>query len=103
MIQEEHSSFTRAKALSEPWRSHFPKSTEEVRAWQPFIVRRVLTRRVMIVAKTRVECAWAAYMDAVPGCNHDSEQEAVLRHGDKLLEETARFFFPEFDWVPYAV
>jgi len=97
-----HPSFVRAAALEEPLRSHFPKSAEEAAAWQPWILRRALSMRVLVVARTRVECAWAAYCDAVPGMNHVHEMADVLDHGDKLPEHVARALFPEFDQVPYA-
>ncbi len=98
----EHPSFTRAKALPEPLRSHFPKSVEEAKEFQPRIRRRALASTVLVVAKTRVECAWACYCDSVPGQNHDNEEAEVLRHGDKLDEGLARVLFPEFEKVPYA-
>ena len=44
----------------------------------------------------------AAYCDAVPGYDHDSEQEAVLNHGDKIDERLAIVLFPEFHGIPYA-
>ncbi len=98
----EHPSFTRAKALPEPLRSHFPKSAEEERAFEPRVIRYALAGRVLVVANTRVECVWCAYCDAVPGINHDYEEQAVLRHGDKLGEKIARVLFPQFKDVPYA-
>jgi len=61
-----------------------------------------LAHCVLAVACTRIECAWAAYIDAVAGVNHDREMDAVLRHGAKLLEPVARILFPEFTEVPYA-
>ena len=71
-------------------------------AWQPIKVRRVLSMRVLAVAVTRVEGAWCAYVDAVPGVNHELEQEAVLANGDKLDESVARALFPSFDFLPYS-
>ncbi len=98
----EHPSFVRAKALPEPLRSHFPKNQEEAREFVPQIAVRALASKVLVVANTRVECAWSAYCDAVPGMNHDHEVQPVLEHGSKLLEEVARALFPRFDDVPYA-
>lgn len=97
-----HPSFVRASALDEPMRSHFPKSPEEARAFEPMIRHRALSSRVLAVAQTRVECAWVAYCDAVPGQNHSLERDAVLAHGAKLDERVARALFPEFVKVPYA-
>ena len=97
-----HPSFIRAAALSEPLRSHFPKSADEARAFEPLIRARALSSRVLVVARTRVECAWAAYVDAVPGMDHRREREPVLDHGAKVDETLARVLFPEFADVPYA-
>lgn len=98
----EHPSFTRAKALSEPLRSHFPKSQEEAQNWTPQIRHRALSRNVLVAARTRIECAWVAYVDAVPRRDHDFECGNVLKHGAKLPEKVARALFPQFDEVPYA-
>ena len=97
-----HPSFRRAALLDEPLRTHFPKSREEAAAFVPIVRRRALASRVMAVARTRVECAWAAYIDAVPGYDHRTEHTAVLDHGSKLDESVARVLFPEFAEVPYA-
>jgi hypothetical protein len=99
----EHPSFTRAKTLSEPMRSHFPKSREEATEFIPMVRARALSSRVLVVARTRVECAWNAYVDAVPGLDHRRERDAVLDHGAKLDETMARILFPEFNEVPYAL
>lgn len=99
---EEHPSFVLARSLPEPWRSHFPKSAAECEGWRPLVRRLALARRVLMVATTRIECAWAAYGDAVAGENHDQEWQAVLAHGAKLSERCARAVFPEFEEVPYA-
>ena len=97
-----HPSFVRAASLPEPLRSYFPKSAEEVERWTPLIRTRALASRVLAVAQTRVECAWAAYVDAVPGMNHETEFDDVLRTGAKLDEAIARALFPYFADVPYA-
>ncbi len=99
---QEHPSFARARAVDEPWRSHFPKSVEEAKAWLPYVQRHALSFRVLAVARTRVEGAWCAYIDAVPGLDHDAEQAEVLRHGTKLRESVALALFHEFTGVPYA-
>lgn len=98
----EHPIFAKVRAMPEPWRSHFPKSREDAQAWRPLTRRRALASRVLVVAHTRIEAAWSAYADAVPGRDHDAEQQAVLDHGDKVSEQVARCLFPEFDGVPYA-
>ena len=102
MLMDEHVSFTIAKSLEEPFRSHFPKSVEEANAWLPHEERIALSSRVLVVATTRIECTWSAYCDSVIGHNHSEEWQEVLRHGDKLIEEIARAIFPHFKDVPYA-
>jgi len=61
-----------------------------------------LASRVLAVAHTRIEGAWCAYIDSVPGINHRDESEIVLNDGDKLSEDIARVIFPEFIDIPYA-
>ena len=100
--QDEHPVFVAARALYEPWRAHFPKDAVEAHAWKPAIFRKALASRVLYVARTRIEGAWNAYCDAVPGHNHDHETGPVLEHGAKLDEGIARAIFPYFDGVPYA-
>lgn len=80
----------------------FPETKDEVNTWKPLVIRRPLAPRVLAVARTRIEGAWGAYIDAVPGVSHRDEQAAVLKHGTKLPEEWARPLFPVFDGVPYA-
>jgi len=69
--------------------------------WEPRIQRIALARRVLAVATTRVEGAWTAYIDVVPGIDHDLEFQDVLDSGDCLPEKVARVLFPEFEG-PYA-
>jgi hypothetical protein len=68
----------------------------------PVIHYRVLSMRVLAVAMTRVEGTWAAYVDAVPGQNHDAEYHDVLESGTKLWEPWARAIFHEYKDLPYA-
>ena len=70
--------------------------------WKPTVRLHALARRVLVVARTRIEGTWCAYCDAVPGDSHGVELNAVLADGDKLMEKTARVLFPEFDDIPYA-
>jgi len=99
---QEHPSFKRARKLEGPFAGHFPTTPQEAADWDPVVRVRALASRVLVVAQTRVECAWAAYCDAVPGQNHAVEWEEVLRQGSKLEETTARNLFPSFKGVPYA-
>ena len=79
---------------------HFKNPNPET--WTPVVTRRALARRVLAIARTRIEGSWAAYIDAVPGINHELEQDEVLHNGEKLMEETARSLFPSFNEIPYA-
>ena len=83
-------------------KNHFPKTPDEARIFKPIIQRHALAGRVLAVAKTRIEGAWNAYVDAVPGMNHRSEQSEVLQHGAKLPEYIAQVLFPLFSDIPYA-
>src|SRR3990167_6934133 len=98
----EHPSFVRAKALPEGVRELFPHDAAQAATWEPTVVYRALSSRVLVVARTRVECAWAAYCDAVPGLNHRLELDPVLDRGTKVDEKLARLLFPHFKDVPYA-
>ena len=99
----DHPSFALARALPEPLRSHFPKTMgEEAQRFEPLVRRRCFGFNVLVVARTRINCAWCAYIAAVPGVDHEIEKEEVLRTGKKLPEDTARTLFPEFDDVRYA-
>ena len=86
----------------EPWKKHFPVTPSECDNWKPVIFRSALHYKVLCVATTRIEGAWAAYCAPVPGSNHDNEMDEVLRQGSKLYEPVARALFPRFDGVPYA-
>ncbi len=101
--QKEHPSFTRAKALGDPaLRQHFPKTVEEAGKWEAHIRYLALDSTVLVVATTRIECAWSAYCDSVSGENHRNEWQRVLSHGSKLDEKVARALFPAFADVDYA-
>jgi len=75
---------------------------EEAKNWKPLVAWMPLASRVIAAAQTRIEGAWAAYCDAVPGYDHRVEYEEVLRTGDKMAEWKARALFPEFKDLPYA-
>lgn len=63
----------------------------------------ILGQNVIAVAKEGGNNDWAAYIDAVPGINHEVEAEHVMTNGEKLRENVARVLFPEFrdlEWRP---
>lgn len=71
--------------------------------WRPRIVIHALASRVLAVARTRIEGTWCAYIDAVPGEDHNAEYREVLYGGAKLPPEIARILFPQFADIPYAL
>ena len=54
---------------------------------------RALASRVLVVAMEN-ERDWAAYIDAVPGHNHENEFMTVLDAGNKISKELATMLFP---------
>jgi hypothetical protein len=80
----------------------FPQTPAEGADWKRPVFVRALARKVLVVARPRVEGAWCAYIDAVPGERHEAEKWGVLENGDKLPSEVARVLFPMFDGVPYS-
>lgn len=80
----------------------FPETMDEGAAWHPCVCSVPLASRVMAVMRTRIEGAWAAYIDAVPGHNHEFERDDVLADGDKLPEDIARAIFPIAKGLDYA-
>jgi len=67
------------------------------------LVTRALASRVLVVAVINDDIKdWAAFIDAVPGKNHEQEKAEVARVGNKLPFEIAKLIFPqiasEFQW-----
>jgi hypothetical protein len=79
----------------------FPETDAELATWEPTVRLRPLARKVLAVAHTRCEGAWAAYCDAVPGQRHDDEAHGVLDWGAKLPKAYAVVMFPEFAKLTY--
>lgn len=59
------------------------------------IFKHALAKRVLAVAVIGSVGDWAAYIDAVPGTNHDYEKYVVAREGEKLPYEIAILLFPQ--------
>ena len=74
----------------------------ECREWKPIVRMRALHTQVLVVARTRIEGTWKAYIAPVPGYDHLKERDAVLRNGSPVDKELACYLFPEFKGIPYA-
>jgi hypothetical protein len=70
--------------------------------FRPKFATRRLHRQILVVAKTRIEGAWSAYIFPVPGENHDEEAKLWQTEGVKLPENLARVMFPEFKDMKYS-
>lgn len=70
----------------------------------PMQLRHELARKVIAVAHPldHDPKLWLAYIDAVPGKNHNDEEEAVLALGSKLRKTIACALFPHFNPRHYA-
>ena len=80
---------------------HWPSTHHRTVGWRPIVTHHALAMRVLCVATTRIEGAWCAYCDAVPGMRHDDEVTDVLCYGDKLPEAVALALFPDWEGIPY--
>ena len=74
---------------------------EACNEWEPHVAVFALAHSVIAVANTRVEGCWKAYIDAVPGKNHDEEWQNVRRHGVTIPHDIAKAMFPGFAAIPY--
>ena len=53
-----------------------------------------LSRRVMAIAVLHTNVGdWSAYIDAVPGQNHDNEWREVVKSGTKMTQHQSETFF----------
>ena len=70
--------------------------------FEPQMFVRAIHPKVLVVARTRVEGTWKAYVFAVPGKSHEAEQHLWREHGAQLMEETARTLFGHLEDIPYS-
>jgi hypothetical protein len=80
----------------------FPQTESERESWTPRTGYRALDSKVLVVFRSRIEGAWAAYVGAVEGRSHRAEWPGVLDSGTKLPEHLARGVWGCFENVPYA-
>ena len=74
----------------------------EGQKWSPTIARYSLSPNVMVVARTRIEGTWAAYVAAVPGQSLEEDESLTLDNGSKLPEKIARAIFEHFEEMKYV-
>ena len=67
----------------------------------PTRIRYTLARDVLAVAERRGNDEWAAYVAAVPGNDHDAEEDAVVKAGCPLMQAVAAGLFPQFAHLRY--
>ena len=70
--------------------------------FEPEVFWHTLARDVVVVARTRVEGTWKAYISSTDERNHEDAIPEVLAHGTKVREPIARYLFPHFKELPYA-
>ena len=59
------------------------------------LVTRALANKVLVVAVVDEDFRrWAAFIDAVPGVNHEQEKIEVAQYGNKIPYEIAKILFP---------
>ena len=67
---------------------------EESKAMLEYTAYHALAMHVLAAAKFNYSVGdWAAYIDAVPGMNHEAEYEAVLKFGNKISKAMAETLF----------
>jgi len=70
--------------------------------FKPKMFVRAIHRQVLVVARTRIEGTWKAYVFPVPGSDHEAEKHLWREHGSQLDESTARTLFGHMEDIPYS-
>lgn len=79
----------------------FPETPEEANEWEEQVCVEALHSRILVVAKTRIEGAWSAYIFPVAGMDHREEWHAWKADGNKLESAIAKAIFPQWSELPY--
>ena len=76
------------------------------KAWKPKIIQRNLGQFgglwITVVARTRIEGSWGAYVGVSTGDYPEIEEKRILDHGAKLRAEVAQAIFPELAAITYS-
>ncbi len=78
------------------------KTAADANAWKRDVQVIALSSKVLAVAATRSDGTWKAYVDAVPGMDHDHEWARVLSQGCPMMERWARGIFPRLKGMRYS-
>ena len=70
--------------------------------FEPLIFWHTLARDIVVVARSRVEGTWKAYIASTEERSHYDAIPEVLSHGTTVREPIARYLFPHFKDLPYA-
>lgn len=70
--------------------------------FEPQIVVQTLARDIVVVARTRSEGTWKAYIGTTDEWSHPDATSDVLERGTAVRERVARAIFPQFKELPYA-
>lgn len=70
--------------------------------FKPQVLRQTLARDIVVVASTRVEGTWKAYIASTKERSHKDAVPAVLERGTAVREPIARVLFPHFKNLPYS-
>ena len=70
--------------------------------FEPQIFSRSLARNIVVVARTRIEGSWKAYIGSTDEGSHKDAIPDILAYGTAVTESLARTIFPLFKDVPYA-
>ena len=70
--------------------------------FEPKVFRQALAHDIVVVATTRIEGTWKAYIGSTKERRHEDAVLTILRHGAYVHESIARVLFPHFKDVPYS-
>lgn len=77
-------------------------SKAQILYFEPQVLWLTLARDIVVVAQTRVEGTWKAYVGYTDERSHKDAIPEVLAHGAAIREPIARAIFQKFKDLPYA-
>ena len=73
-----------------------------MKQFEPQIFRQTLAHDIVVVAKTRIEGTWKAYIGSTKERRHEDAVPVILMRGAPVHEAMARALFPHFKDLPCA-